>query len=60
MADQGSLPADPVTALAEGAAQIHELFQAYLDAGFAADQALYLTGIVLRESLRRTPGGGDA
>lgn len=33
-------PVDPITALAEGAAQIHELFLAYVNAGFTPEQAL--------------------
>ena len=32
-------PEDPITSLAEGAAQLHELFTAYVNAGFSRDEA---------------------
>ncbi|MFB7461293.1 hypothetical protein [Streptomyces sp. NPDC056188] len=35
-------PQDPITDLAAGAAQLHELFSAYTGAGFTQDQALRL------------------
>lgn len=40
----GDLPNDPVSALAEGAAQLHEFFLALESAGFTESQALYLVG----------------
>ena len=52
-------PADPITPLVEGATQVHEVYNAYCAAGFGTDQALYLTGIVLKESLRKTPGASE-
>jgi hypothetical protein len=48
-------PADPITALAEGAAQLHELFMAYVDAGFSHAQAIYLVGVTLRSAIGRQP-----
>lgn len=45
----GDLPNDPVSALAEGAAQMHELFSSYVNAGFTEQQALYLVGQLLRQ-----------
>ena len=39
-----------MTALAEGAAQLHELFTAYLKAGFSRREALYLTGQLMAAS----------
>lgn len=40
-------PADPMTQLAEGAAQGHELFMSYVDAGFTRQEALaILIGIL--------------
>lgn len=35
-------PADPFTAFAMAAAQIHEMFVAYLAVGFTEAQAMYL------------------
>jgi hypothetical protein len=35
-------PQDPITDLAAGAAQVHELYVSYVDAGFTPDQALRL------------------
>lgn len=50
------MPADPVTSLAEGAAQLHELFVAYLNAGFTESQALYLLGQIIQAGIQ---AGGD-
>lgn len=41
------LPGDPISDLAQSAAQMHELFTAYLDAGFNEQQALYLLGQII-------------
>lgn len=49
------IPPDPVSALAEGAAQIHELFTAYMNAGFARQEALYLVGVILTAGMRGQP-----
>jgi hypothetical protein len=51
-------PQDPMTALAEGAAQMHEMFLAYQQAGFTEQQALYLTGCALRAMLSPPTSGG--
>ncbi|MCX5144632.1 hypothetical protein [Streptomyces sp. NBC_00338] len=40
-------PSDPMTVLAAAAAQVHELYQSYVDAGFTEQQALELTKAVL-------------
>ncbi|MFG3136139.1 hypothetical protein ACGFZA_07935 [Streptomyces sp. NPDC048211] len=40
-------PSDPMTVLAAAAAQVHELYQSYVDAGFTEQQALELTKTVL-------------
>jgi hypothetical protein len=42
----GDMPVNPLTALSEAAAQLHELFHAYLEAGFTEKQALYLTACI--------------
>jgi hypothetical protein len=52
MTGQESGPADPVTVLAAGAAQAHELFTAWVDAGFTDRQALYLLGQVMAAAAR--------
>jgi hypothetical protein len=49
------MPADPVTDLAAGAAQLHELFEAYLAAGFTEPQAMQLLSAIIRGSM----GGGS-
>ena len=39
---------EPMTALREAAAQLHELFTEYLASGFTEHQALYLVGCIIR------------
>jgi hypothetical protein len=39
-----------MTELAQAAAQLHELFTAYVDAGFTEQQALYLIGKLITAS----------
>jgi hypothetical protein len=45
-----SQPPDPLTVLAEAAAQLHEMFISYVRAGFTEQQALYLVGQVIHAS----------
>ena len=40
-------PVDPLTELAQAAAQLHEAFCSYVDAGFTEQQALYLIGKIM-------------
>lgn len=47
-----SEPSDPVTPLMEGAAQCHELYVTYREAGFTAEQSLYLVGQILAAVVR--------
>lgn len=47
-------PEDPMTSLAEGAASLHELFMAYVNAGFSRDEALRITIGIITASF----GGG--
>jgi hypothetical protein len=55
MASGESAPIDPITELAAAAAQMHELFTAYTDAGFSHAEALQiLIAIVTTAAL----GGG--
>lgn len=42
------LPQDPLSALAQAAAQIHELFTAYVNAGFTRPEALQLVIGIIR------------
>jgi hypothetical protein len=49
---------DPMTALAEGAAQMHEMFLSYQQAGFTEQQALYLIGCALKAMLSPPTAGG--
>lgn len=50
---------EPLTALGEGAAQMHEMFLAYVQVGFTEQQALYLVGQALKAMLSPpTTGGG--
>lgn len=49
-------PEDPITQLAEGAAQLHELFLAYVTAGFTEQQALFLIGQMIQASIRDATG----
>lgn len=41
------LPDSPMTALAEGAAQIHEMYAAYMDAGFPEERAFDLVRTIM-------------
>jgi len=48
-------PQDPFSALAEGAAQVHELFLSYVLAGFSEPQALYLVACVMTGGPKAAP-----
>lgn len=45
-------PLDPITDLAAGAAQLHELYSAYVGAGFTEMQALQLVIALITAGLR--------
>lgn len=45
-------PEDPITQLAAAAVSLHELYTAYVGAGFNEHQALYLVGQILSASVR--------
>jgi hypothetical protein len=49
--DEGN-PEDPMTALAEGAASMHELFMAYVNAGFTSAEALQIVIAMATASIR--------
>ena len=52
MASGESSPEDPITALAQGAAQLHELFTAYINAGFTDAEALQIIIAMVTASIR--------
>lgn len=51
-------PLSPMTELAAGAAQQHELFRTYVDAGFTEAQAMQLLCAMLAATVRIQVGGG--
>lgn len=42
MSSEQPMPPSPLTVLAEGAAQLHEVYTAYVAAGFTSAQAMQL------------------
>jgi len=52
--DDGA-PPDPMQAMAEAAVGMHEIFLAYVEAGFSPQQAVYLVGVMLTASLGGPP-----
>lgn len=52
-------PASPMTALMQGAAQIHEIFTSYVAAGFNRREALYLVGQILTASMQHGASGTE-
>lgn len=44
-------PSDPITELAAAAAQLHEVYLAYIEAGFTEPQAFDLVKTILASSL---------
>lgn len=56
MGENDGAPADPMTAMAEGASSTHELYLSYLGAGFTPEQAMYMTAKVITAFIRQTPG----
>lgn len=43
-----SMPSDPITDLAAGAVQIHELYESFVTAGFSEAQAMQLVCTIIR------------
>jgi hypothetical protein len=52
-------PADPFGPNAEGAISIHQMYEAFLEAGFAQDQAFELTRTAMAIALRKTGTSDD-
>jgi hypothetical protein len=55
--DDDALPPDPLTQLAQGAAQGHELFMAYVQAGFTRGEALQLLIVVISAGIAKGTAG---
>ncbi len=49
-------PPDPLTELAKGAVSAHEMFMAYVDAGFSRPEALQIIVGILTAGLGRPNG----
>jgi hypothetical protein len=45
-------PEDPISSLTEGAVHAHELFMAYVNAGFTRPEALQLIAAIISASVR--------
>jgi hypothetical protein len=52
-----TLPTDPMSTLAAGAAQMHEMFMSYVDAGFARSEALQIIIGIMTAGIR--PPGSE-
>ena len=50
-------PQDPITAMAEAAAGLHELFTAYTAAGFTEPQAMHLLTVMVEAHMRAAMEG---
>jgi hypothetical protein len=46
-------PVDPLTDLVKGAVQVHEMYCAYVDAGFSRKEALQIIIGILTAGMRR-------
>lgn len=55
----GNGPADPITEMAAAAAQLHELFTAYMEAGFSRMEALHLVSAILTANAKSGDGSGS-
>lgn len=53
---QDGAAVDPLTSLATMGVVFHEIYAAYVSAGFSDAQAIYLVGVMLAASLRKEPG----
>jgi hypothetical protein len=58
MSDNENLPPDPMSQLATGAAQQHELFMAWVSAGFTRAEALQLLIVIVTAGIAKGPGNG--
>jgi hypothetical protein len=52
-----AMPADPMTELSAGAVQTHELYRAYVDAGFTPAQAMQIVCAMIAASAQAASGG---
>jgi hypothetical protein len=58
MGEDENLPPDPMSQLATGAAQQHELFMAWVNAGFTRAEAMQLLLVVVEAGIAKGPGSG--
>lgn len=54
------MPPSPVSPVAAGAVQVHELFMAYVNAGFTRAEALQLTMSIMHAGMKNMNGGSSA
>lgn len=48
-------PADPISMMREGMAQMHELFLGMVEAGFTRIEACHIIGVLMAENGRNAP-----
>jgi hypothetical protein len=53
--DGATLPVDPMSALAEAATSLHELFVSYCRGGFTQDQSMQLIVAIVQQAMRQPP-----
>jgi hypothetical protein len=58
MGEDGNLPPDPMSQLATGAAQQHELFMGWVNAGFTRTEAMQLLIAIVAAGIAKGPGNG--
>lgn len=56
MGEDENLPPDPMSQLATGAAQQHELFMAWVRAGFSRAEALQIIIAIVTAGIAKGPG----
>lgn len=55
--DNETIPSDPMTQLGTNAAQIHELYLAFVGAGFTDGQSITLVSAILSAGIHNQNGG---
>lgn len=57
MPENDQTPLSPLTTVAAGAIQVHELFMSYVNAGFTRNEALQLIMLVMTSGMNNMNGG---